>query len=31
MMCRFKQKLQLTQGMVDANNVEIKYSLRPMT
>jgi len=35
MTCGFKQKLQncseYTQGTVDSDNVEIRYSLRPMT
>ena len=35
MMCGFKQKLQncseYTQGKVDSDNVEVRYSLRPMT
>jgi len=34
-MCGFKQKLQncseYTQGKVDSDNVEVRYSLRPMT
>jgi len=33
MMCGFKQKncSEYTQGKVDSDNVEIRYSLRPMT